>query len=111
MRRCVLVFFMWLLPFQMVWATAAPYCDHESERCSVEHFGHHEHQHQAGAADDAEPAGAPHADCASCHLGCTATLPSPAIAISAVAAHILLPASSAACLSHLSAGPERPDRA
>jgi hypothetical protein len=111
MRRCVLVFFMCLLPFQMVWATAAPYCDHESERCSVEHFGHHEHQHRPGAAEDAASAGLPHADCASCHLGCAVTLPSPVVAIPAVAAHILLPAPSAACRSHLPAGPERPDRA
>jgi len=37
-----------VLPFQMIWAAAAPYCAHETNTSASKHFGHHEHRHQAG---------------------------------------------------------------
>ncbi|TWO67994.1 cobalt-zinc-cadmium resistance protein [Caenimonas sedimenti] len=70
MRRWLLILLLCLLPYQMVWAAAAPYCAHEPE-VKVQHLGHHEHKHQAADAQaegDDGPAGSFHADCESCHL-------------------------------------------
>ena len=115
MRRCLLLFFVLLLPLQMVWASATPYCEHESGRCSAQHFGHHEHRHEGStvtANNGDEPAGAHHADCASCHICCVVTLPPPSVALLAVTvAGSPLPAPRATYLSYVPAGPERPDRA
>ncbi len=73
-RLLVIAMLVVLLPFQSVWAAAAPYCAHESTPQAAAHFGHHEHQH-AGAAADADAAGGYHADCDACHLGVSAPLP------------------------------------
>lgn len=117
MRRWVFAFLLLVVPFQLVWGAAAPYCAHEASVSAKKHFGHHEHKHQAGgeilsAADGAgDNAGAFHADCESCHLGCSAFMP---VVTSAIAA---LPLGSASSHpeprydSHIPAGPQRPDRA
>lgn len=47
MRRVLLMFLLVLLPFQYVWAAAAPYCQHE--QTAAQHVGHHEHKHQRSA--------------------------------------------------------------
>ena len=55
MRRVLLMFLLVLLPFQYVWAAAAPYCQHE--QAAAQHVGHHEHKHQRSAKSSAgEPA-------------------------------------------------------
>ncbi|MET1115570.1 MAG: hypothetical protein ABWY08_11560 [Comamonas sp.] len=76
MHRLVLVFLLLLLPVQWTWAAASSICRHESGAAS-QHFGHHDHRHEAGVSGAAEvqkvsEAGTqlsdlPHADCASCH--------------------------------------------
>ena len=48
MRRWLFIFLLLVLPFQMVWAAAAPYCAHEVNPSAKKHFGHHEHKHSAG---------------------------------------------------------------
>ncbi|MCD6672684.1 MAG: hypothetical protein LT106_07500 [Burkholderiaceae bacterium] len=116
MRRWMFAMLLLVLPFQMIWAAAAPYCAHETNTSASKHFGHHEHRHQAGGeitpalGDDGNGSGTYHADCATCHLGCAATLS----ALIPTAA-LLLPAASpvagaSSYTSHVPSGPERPDR-
>ncbi|WP_279614229.1 hypothetical protein [Comamonas antarctica] len=80
MRRFLLIFMLCLLPLQWSWAAAARVCEHER---AAAHFGHHEHQHGAGAAlesaslesaaleSDADASAhaalQPHPDCHTCH--------------------------------------------
>jgi hypothetical protein len=59
MRRWVFAFLLFVVPFQLVWGAAAPYCAHETSVSAKKHFGHHEHKHQAGgeivsATEDAD---------------------------------------------------------
>jgi hypothetical protein len=115
-RRWVFALLLLVVPFQLVWGAAAPYCAHEASTSAKKHFGHHEHKHQAGdeivsATDDADvTAGAFHADCESCHLGSSAFMPAVTAAVDA------LPHGSASNPpdprydSHIPAGPQRPDR-
>lgn len=49
MRRLLLAFLLVFLPLQSVWAAALPYCSHEASP-QAGHFGHHAHEHHAGAA-------------------------------------------------------------
>ena len=49
MRRWLLIALLFVLPLQMVWAAAAPYCAHEAKLSATKHFGHHEHEHQRGS--------------------------------------------------------------
>jgi len=117
MRRWVFAFLLLVVPFQLVWGSAAPYCAHEASAPGKKHFGHHEHKHQAdgevvSATDEAGDAtGAFHADCESCHLGCSAFMPA------ATAAVEVLPDGNTdghpdpRYDSHIPASPLRPDRA
>jgi len=41
MRRWLLIFLLFLLPFQLSWAASAAYCQHERDTQSG-HWGHHE---------------------------------------------------------------------
>jgi hypothetical protein len=50
LRRVVLLFMILLLPFQMSWAMAGAYCEHESGK-AAQHFGHHDHVHTAPDSD------------------------------------------------------------
>lgn len=116
MRRLLFVLLLLVLPFQMVWASAAPYCAHEVDISANKHFGHHEHKHAAGA--EIKPAmdsieaesGAYHADCESCHLGCSGAFSSPSRLIGSLPPGDALSVSMPSYASHIPAGPERPDR-
>lgn len=116
MRRWVFAFLLLVVPFQMVWGSAAPYCAHEAGASAKKHFGHHEHQHQAGdivtAIDNgADSTGAFHADCESCHLGCAALMPSPSAAVAALPLGNTIARPEPRYASPIPAGPHRPDRA
>ncbi|TAL19653.1 MAG: cobalt-zinc-cadmium resistance protein [Aquabacterium sp.] len=75
MRRLLAFFLLLVLPLQMLHATAAGYCQHESGAASS-HFGHHVDAGCTGAEADhpehAKQAGKlklpAHHDCGSCHL-------------------------------------------
>ncbi|MCR6476964.1 hypothetical protein NU688_12455 [Variovorax sp. ZS18.2.2] len=41
MRRWLLIFLLFLLPFQLSWAASAAYCQHERDT-QPEHWGHHQ---------------------------------------------------------------------
>jgi hypothetical protein len=72
MKRLALIFLMLLLPLQSVWAAAGAYCQHE-QGASVQHFGHHAHQHKTSADRNDGTGKSPlsvHADCGICHLSC-----------------------------------------
>jgi hypothetical protein len=116
MRRWVLMLLLCVLPVQLVWAAAAPYCAHEANSTVKQHFGHHEHQHKAGSGgalseDEPSPTGVQHLDCEACHFGCSVTMPNAGIVIG------FLPETPANALadppdtSYIPSGPERPDRA
>jgi hypothetical protein len=117
MRRWLMVFLLLVVPAQLIWAAAAPYCGHETSATSKRHFGHHEHRHQADGqaaalnADDSSAAGAFHADCEVCHLGASAVLPVPAVTLGVPPVRAPHHAPPQRYASHIPRGPERPDRA
>ena len=120
MRRWpVIIFLLLVLPFQMVWAAAAPVCAHETQAAAQQHFGHHEHLHQGSeptpaTADDSgtesSMSGAYHADCATCHFGTSVPLTSPAVAVAMDHHGAVHGSHGAQYRSHVPSGPERPDR-
>lgn len=76
MRRFLILFLLFALPLQVSWAAVATYCKHESG-AAAQHFGHHEHEHQA---NQPEPANDPSTltvdnDCVACHLASAGILP------------------------------------
>ena len=116
-RSFVVLLLLCLLPLQLVWGAAAPYCGHESRSAqTTEHVGHHEHQHQGGevatdnAVDDGGALVSFHGDCESCHLSTGTSLPPAAIKLAADADGRALSDHSARYQSHIPFGPERPDR-
>ena len=72
MKRLLMILMMVVLPFQLSWAAAAAYCQHENSPVSS-HFGHHVHKHAINAADaktDKSPSKlTSDDDCTVCHLG------------------------------------------
>ena len=117
MRRWVFAFLLFVVPFQLVWGAAAPYCAHEVSTSAKKHFGHHEHKHQAGgeivsATDDVgDTTGAFHADCESCHLGCSAFMAEATPAVGALPNGDAIRQTERCYDSHIPASPLRPDRA
>lgn len=114
MRRWLLVALLFVLPLQMVWAAAAPYCAHEASPGATAHFGHHEHEHQGtpsplAGADDSSGAATGDLDCGSCHLGASATLPCSGVAVEAAAHTVVLNRDVPRYRSHTPPGPERPN--
>ncbi|OGB24879.1 MAG: hypothetical protein A3I66_13780 [Burkholderiales bacterium RIFCSPLOWO2_02_FULL_57_36] len=76
MRRFLIILLLFALPLQVSWAAVATYCKHESG-VAAQHFGHHEHAHQA---KQAEPVKDPSTltvdnDCVACHLASAGLLP------------------------------------
>ena len=117
MRRLVFVFLLIVVPFQLVWGAAVPYCAHETMAGAAKHFGHHEHRHQADVvapsaeADNGDGSGAYDLDCAICHLGTSVSLPSLVISLAAVPSGVLQGENGSGYSSHVPSGLERPDRA
>lgn len=117
MRRWVIALLLFVVPFQIVWGAAAPFCAHEAGASAKTHFGHHVHEHQAGgetgsAADDAgDTSGGFHADCESCHLGCSAFLPALPSALGAPPHGDAMGQPEPRYDSHIPDSPLRPDRA
>ena len=117
MHRWLLVFMFLVVPFQLVWASAAPYCAHESGVSVDKHFGHHDHTHVAGDEfvssmdDTGKAADAYDADCESCHLGSSAFMPAVTAAIEALPHAGSMPHPDPRYDSHIPTPPRRPDRA
>ena len=106
-----------VVPFQLIWASAAPYCAHEAGVSVDKHFGHHDHTHVAGdefvssTDDTGDAAGAHEADCESCHLGSSAFMPAVTFAIEALPHGGSMTHRDPSYDSHIPASPQRPDRA
>lgn len=100
---------MVLLPFQSVWAAAAPYCAHESAPQAAAHFGHHVHQH-AGSAADASVAGGYHADCDACNLGVSVPLPPSGLPAAAPPRTVAYVEPASGFRSHIPSVPKPPAR-
>ena len=114
MRRWLFVFMLLVLPFQFIWAAAAPYCAHEAASAASKHPGHHQHVHQGGndvaqAGDDGAGFGANHTDCTSCHAAAAAALSLPAAELSGAPRDVLREQPPPRYRSHTPSGPERPD--
>lgn len=113
MRRWLSILILVFLPFQFTWAAVAGYCKHETG-AAAQHFGHHDHQHQA----DADHAGTPDAktlggeidnDCAACHAGCAAAIFSPVYLPTSSAASFAIPWLPGTLTAPPLAYPERPN--
>ena len=116
MRRWVFAFLLLVVPFQLVWGSAAPYCAHEASVSAKKHFGHHEHKHQAGGEvtptsdNQGDGAGAYHADCESCHLGCSAAVQANVPGIQALPQARAPGCREPRFTSYVPSAPQRPDR-
>jgi hypothetical protein len=117
MRRWLLILLLVAIPFQVVWGSAARYCAHETSVAAKKHLGHHEHSHQvdgdAGVALDPDPGAVTtyDQDCSICHLGAAVSLTGSMPVIVAVPTASRPGTPPQRFLSHVPAGPERPDRA
>jgi len=118
MRRLCFLLLLFVLPFQMVWGAAAPYCAHETQPSASKHFGHHEHQHQASdaapaaaAEDGTVPASAYDVDCAVCHLGSVVMPLNGTLPIASVPPGTFHSDPGPGYRSYIPAGLDRPDRA
>ncbi|CAL60731.1 putative periplasmic cation efflux system protein czcI [Herminiimonas arsenicoxydans] len=111
MKRLLVIFMLVVIPFQLSWAAAAVYCEHEINPTTL-HFGHHEHKHIASPnevkADASKAAAAVDGDCTSCHLGGIAilTIPLPALALDIISAPLIISSNSLLASSR----PSRPER-
>jgi hypothetical protein len=112
MRKILILFLLVMLPFQLSWAGAGVYCQHETGQ-AAQHFGHHEHKHtvhgdQGKIESDKANQGADN-DCSfhlngfNCFLSSqdTRTL-SPAVVFNDIP--------PPQYVSYIPDGPERPDR-
>ncbi len=69
-RRLVFIFMMFALPFQITWAAAGVFCEHETGS-AARHFGHHDHVHKPTSADKSDLKGKLDPDCSfHSHAGC-----------------------------------------
>ena len=87
MPRVFALFLAFALLFQMSWAVAATYCEHETTSTTAMHFGHHVHVHKA--ADGKKPVASKLAvddDCRYCHAEHAAIIPMAFDSVVAVAA-------------------------
>jgi len=102
-----------ILPFQLAWAGAGVYCQHEIG-LAAQHFGHHEHQHNGlgdlGKSSDSGKfnLGADN-DCSSHLNGHNCFLTSPEVLVDAPVA-VFSDIRPRYFASHIPEGPERPDR-
>ena len=76
MRRFFALLLASALLFQMNWAVAATYCEHETSTKAAAHFGHHVHEHKAAdAKKSVDNKFAVDDDCRYCHAGHAALVP------------------------------------
>ncbi len=108
MSRVFALFVAFTLLFQMSWAVAATYCEHETSSNAGMHFGHHVHVHKS--VDGNKQAGSKLAvddDCSWCHAGHMALLP---VAFTAIVANASAAMNFPQPFMHGSALARAPDR-
>ncbi|QFZ84361.1 hypothetical protein GFK26_17130 [Variovorax paradoxus] len=119
MRRWLLIFLLFLLPFQYSWAASAAYCLHEGDT-GKGHWGHHEsephgtdrtHAGDGAKKDSTRQPNAAVGHCIVAHFGqaqhadTAAALPADA----PVASQVLRAVSTERFTSHIAEVPVRPD--
>lgn len=119
MRRWLLLFLLFLLPFQLSWAASAAYCQHERDSQPY-HWGHHEDEPRGtdrthigdGAKKNTstQPAGAV-GHCVVSHFGHAHHADLSAVELPALPlqAQVLRAPTAEAFVSHISDVPVRPD--
>lgn len=109
MKRLLLIFLLTVLPLQMSWAAVTNYCQHENGK-AAQHFGHHEHKHQATSDDTLKLKSSltVDTDCGVCQLS-SAALPSASSDVAPISARQAGPSPIKADLIS-SVRPERPER-
>lgn len=111
MRRLLVILMMVVMPFQLSWAAAATYCQHESNPVAS-HYGHHVHKHLAKSGDaksDSSPSKLlSDDDCTVCHLGGVGIVSMPSFAFPAVSATLDTTRGIVPLLT--STRPDRPER-
>ena len=108
MPRVLALFLAFTLLFQMSWAVAATYCEHETTSTTAVHFGHHVHVHKS--VDGKKEVGSRLAvddDCRYCHAEHAAIIP---MAFDNVVAVASASASFSQPSMHGSAPARAPDR-
>lgn len=112
MRRLLIILMMVVLPFQLSWAAAATYCQHESSPVAS-HFGHHVHKHVVTGGDSKSDKTVGSKllsddDCTVCHLGGVGIVSVPSYSLSIEVANT---DEVFAVTPHLaSVRPDRPER-
>lgn len=110
-KRLLIILMLLALPLQFSWAAAAVYCQHE-EASTTQHFGHHEHKHDAEADQQIEKSSLSklHKDCGYCHAVSQASflMQTALLVIPTGSVHAELQPPSFS--SHIPDGPRRPDR-
>jgi hypothetical protein len=91
MRRIFILLFVTLLAAQSVYAAAARYCEHESDREASTHVGHHGHEHEPAATDERSDPNDAHLDCAFCQLGFAQSLSAQGVGPNLQPSHAVLP--------------------
>lgn len=112
MYRWSAILLLVFLPFQFSWAALASYCQHETGT-AAQHFGHHEHVHQANSGDNGQDTQNPIAgidsDCTACHASCVTALVGCTPPLHIVTIAIDLPWPPDSLTSPPSEQPERPN--
>lgn len=108
MTRRFVLFLALLLPLQFAWAGAVAYCQHETTPALTQHFGHHEHLHQADVEKAPGQSGAD-SDCGTCHAaGSPAIFESAGIDASVPATATVVPHALRRMPTALARAPDRP---
>jgi len=108
-KKLLLILLLTILPIQYSWSMAAVYCQHEDSK--VTHFGHHGHDHQAQADDDAgkSKTGKPHGDCEVCHHAVQLSVPGADALLAVAPAPSYAPPGALHYYSFIADGPPRPN--
>jgi hypothetical protein len=111
-KKLFVILLLVILPFQLAWAGAGVYCQHETGK-AAQHFGHHEHQHTGlgdqGQSDSGKLNLGADNDCSS-HLNGFNCFVNSQEAMAFALAMVFDDSRSPHYASHIPDGPERPDR-
>lgn len=111
MKQLLVILLLIIVPFQLSWAAAGDYCQHESG-ATAQHFGHHTHQHQ----DNLEKARGKiksakiHPDCGACHNTVSALPPQVSTLFALPPLSAIHPSAEVSFTSHIPERPLRPER-
>ena len=114
MRRVIFVLLLLILPIQFSWSAASGYCRHETG-VAAEHFGHHEHRHNAARGDlakDTKSTATDSADndCSVCHLSAAPSIIAAPYQVEVRTRYSPEFLYQLSYRSHIPPGLERPDR-